>query len=235
MGRVLRRGLAGLILLALILAAGWYWLKTEVNSGRASVALSTTAMQSRIAELAACPSPLERLGIGRIRPKVMVGGDEVDLVIPAAGDEAGSMVRFTLDPGSGSSGSMVRVRWQVRLADGAAELDLGEDRLLNPVVLERELEATVDSHVRYYATITAPGAPPVAAYQRAEQARNCRKAGRLIDAIAVVTNPTLRQTIERQRKREALGWLFKDNFTLRTDSAAGAYWESEADRIPAPY
>ncbi len=226
MARLLRRGLAGLILLALVLAAGWCRLQTPANSGSATVILSATAMRSRIAELAACPSPLDRLGIGRIRPKVMVGGDEVDLVIPAASDPDGSMVRFTLDPVPGSSGSMVRVRWQVRLADGAAELDLGEDRLLNPVVLARELEAAVESHVRYYATITAPGAAPVAAYQRAEQARTCRKAGRLIDAIAVVTNPALRQTIERQRKREALGWLFKDDFRLG-GSSYSSDWDAD--------
>lgn len=226
MGRVLRRGLAGLILLALILAAGWCRLRPEPHAGSASVTLSAKAMQSRIAELAACPSPLDRLGIGRIRPKVMVGGDEVDLVIPAAKDADGSLVRFTLKPAPGSSGAMVRVRWQVQIAEGAEELDLGEDRLLKPAVLARDLEAAVESHVGYYAAITASGAAPVAAYQRAEQARNCRKAGRLIDAIAVVTNPALRQTIERQRRREALGWLFKDDFRLG-GSSYSSDWDAD--------
>lgn len=204
-------------------------MRPDSPSGAASVALSATAMQRRIAELAACPSPLERLGIERVRPKVMVGSDEVDLVIPAAGVAEGSLVRFGLDPVPGSGGSRVRVRWHVRLADGATELDLGEDRLLNPVVLARELEAVAERHIDYYADITRADAPPVTGRQRSEQARNCRKAGRIIDAIAVVTNPALRQTIERQRRREALNWLFKDEYRLRTDSQPGAYWETSAD------
>ena len=228
-GSVLRRGLALLALLGLILAAGWCRLRPDRPSGEASVALSATAMQSRIAELAACPSPLERLGIERVRPKVMVGSDEVDLVIPAAGDAEGSLVRFSLDPVPGSGGSMVRVRWHVRLADGATELDLGEDRLLNPVVLARELDVVVESHVDHYAEITRADAPPGTGRQRSDHARNCRKAGRIIDAIAVVTNPALRRTIERQPRREALNWLFKDEYRLRTDSPSGAYWESNAE------
>lgn len=225
--KVLRRGMAVLTLLGLILAAGWYRAFPDTETGSALVPLSAKAMQSRIAELAACPSPLERLGIDRPRPRLMVGEDEIDLVIPATGDEDGSMVRFTLDPRS--DGSHTRVRWHVRLADGATELDLGEDRLLNPVVLARELDAVVKNHVDYYAYIARPDAPPVTGSQRSDQARNCRKAGRIIDAVAVVTNPALSRTIERQRRREALNWLFKDEYRLRTDSQPGAYWETNAD------
>ena len=109
--KVLRRGMAVLTLLGLILAAGWYRAFPDTETGSALVPLSAKAMQSRIAELAACPSPLERLGIDRPRPRLMVGEDEIDLVIPATGDEDGSMVRFTLDPRS--DGSHTRVGWRI--------------------------------------------------------------------------------------------------------------------------
>lgn len=231
----LRKGLVGLALLGLILAVGWCRSAPDTVGGSASLALSATAVQSRIAELAACPSPLERLGIERIRPKVMVGGDEIDLVIPAHGGGEGSMVRFHLDPVPGSGGSQIRLRWQVRLAGNAEELDLGEDRLLNPANLSRELDSVVESHIAYYVNLMERGAAPVSNRQRADKARNCRKAGRIIDAVAVVTNPALRQTIERQRRRDALGWLFKDDYQLRTGSTPGAYWESEADFGPTGF
>jgi hypothetical protein len=190
-----------------------------------TVFMSGTAMQSRIAALADCPSPLTRLGIARIRPKVMIGaGGVVDFVIPSSEEASGSAVHFKLKPG-GSSESL-KVIWSVELSDAASEFDLGEDRLLNPLKLTKDLEKAVSDYLEFYAQ---SGTSEYAQDGKKRLAASCRTIGRLVDGIAVTTNPALRRTLEQQKRRDALGWLFKDGYRLKTDSPAEAYWDGDRD------
>ena len=222
-GRRSGLGCAGVVIV-LALAVGRCGSISDPLSGKDSLNMSVPAFQSRIMELANCPSPLERLGIDRVRPKIMIGQDgETDLVIPAAADSEGSMVRFSLDPVEGSGGSQIRVSWKVRVSDSASELDMGEDRLLNPAGLARELAVAVESYVSTTSYVMRPNVGNSASAYRGELARTCKKIGRVIDGIAVVTNPSLRTTIEKQKRRDALGWLFKDNYRLNTSAPAGDY------------
>jgi hypothetical protein len=196
-------------------------------SGSQSMSISQTALHSRIAALAECPSPLGRLGIGRITPRLFVGSDgDVDFVIPAAEDAEGSAIRFDLG-GDESGGGQLQVSWKIDISSTASELDLGEDRLLNPVKLGKELNESVDSYMGYYAAFSTDGSGP--GYRKNELVAACKKFGRVVDAIAVTTNPNLRRTIETQRSRDALGWLFRDNYKLRTESPSGAYWSEGGD------
>jgi hypothetical protein len=196
-------------------------------SGSQSLSISQSALHSRIAALADCPSPLNRLGIGRITPKLFVGSDgDIDFVIPAAEDAEGSAVRFTLS-GDESGGGPMHVSWTIDISDTARELDLGEDRLLNPVKLGKELGDAVESYMGFYGTYNEGASTP--SYRKAELAANCKKFGRVVDGIAVTTNPNLRRTIETQRRRDALGWLFRDNYKLGTHRGSGANWDDGGD------
>ena len=192
-------------------------------TGSRRIALSQTALHSRIAALAECPSPLNRLGIGRITPRLFVGSDgDVDFVIPAAEDAQGSAIRFDLS-GSANDAGPIRVNWKIEISGTARELDLGEDRLLNPVKLAKELDTALDSYLSYYESV---GSDATSQFSRKQDlAEACKKFGRAADAIAVATNPNLRRTIETQKSRDALGWLFRDNYKLRTSSPSSANWD----------
>jgi hypothetical protein len=197
-------------------------------TGYREIAMTDAAMRTRIAALAACPSPLDRLGIGRIAPRLAVATPgSATIRIPAAADPAGSTIRFDLkSPGGGFAGQL-QVRWTIRISDTAQELDLGEDRLLNPARFGKEIDEAITAFTNYYYEAGHLDQP----YARDKQALNkaCRKFGRLLDAVAISTNPGLRATVERQKRRDALGWLFADNYRLKTQSPDGAYWEAEPD------
>lgn len=214
-------------LLAVCALAGCGSGLDEVTGSR-EVRMTEAAMRTRIVALAACPSPLDRLGIGRIAPRVAAATPgSATIRIPAAGDPAGSTVRFDLKGYPGDSSGALQVRWAIRISDSARELDLGEDRLLNPARFGKEIDEAVEAFANYYYEVGQPDQP----YARNKQALNkaCRKFGRLLDAVAISTNPSLRATIERQKSRDALGWLFSDNYRLKTESPDGAYWEAEPD------
>lgn len=196
-------------------------------AGSQTLTISQSAMHSRIAALAECPSPLNRLGIGRITPKLFVGSDgDIDFVIPSAEDAEGSAVRFDLG-GDESGGGQLHVSWTIDLSDTANELDLGEERLLTPAKLAKELGQAVDSYLGYYASFSSDSSAP--SYRKAELVAACKKFGRVVDGIAVITNPNLRKTIEKQKRRDALGWLFRDDYRLRTESASNGRWDSGGD------
>lgn len=191
-------------------------------SGSHVISISKDALHSRIAALAECPSPLNRLGIGRVTPKLFVGSDgDIDFVIPSAEDAEGSAVRFDLD-GDESGGGQLSVSWTIDLSRTAHELDLGEERLLNPAKLTRELNEAVDRYLAFYDNSSDSVGD---SSDKRELKAACQKFGRVVDAIAVTTNPNLRRTIEQQKRRDALGWLFQDNYKLRTESALSANWD----------
>ena len=196
---------------------------SDQPSGNRPIAMSQSAMHARIAALAECPSPLNRLGIGRITPRLFIGSNgDVDFVIPSAEDAEGSAIRFDLG-GDESGGGTLYLSWKVELSDTARELDLGEDRLLNPAKLAKELEEAVDSYMDYYQS--AAQSDSYTGHNKNQLKVACNKFGRVVDAIAVTTNPNLRKTIEKQKRRDALGWLFKDNYKLRTESPSNGGWD----------
>lgn len=204
------------------------------SSGSRYIYAEEETLRGRIADLAGCPSPLQRLGIDRTEPVVSAATPgEVIIQIPAGTDRRGSTVRFTLDSLPGQTNGQLHLRWTIALSSRAQELDLGEERLLHPGQLEKALDGAIEDFANYHYQAGLKGEGPAPDQRQLRQA--CARFGRVIDGIAVITNPDLRRTVERQKRRDALGWLFKDNYTLRTDSLPGAYWESEADRIPAPY
>lgn len=220
----LRRPIAALAALALMLGG----CGEAVGAGSEQVLLSPTAMQSRIVDLANCPSPLDRLGIGRIKPKVMIGDGEVDFVIPAARDAEDSFVRFNIEP-LGETGTSIKLRWQVHLSDSASELDLGDGRLLNPAKLTDEFDEALEKLISSHNNLVAAGTQAQANNYKKMVDDSCDSIGRIIDAIAVVTNPDLRRNVESQRNRDALGWLFKDNYRLDRSSRSPRNSEPEAD------
>lgn len=223
----LRSGLRKAAALALTAVLAGCGIGGDQPSGKRAIPISQSAFHARIAALAECPSPLNRLGIGRITPRIFVGSDgNIDFVIPSAEDAEGSAVRFDLG-GDESGGGTLYVSWKVDLSETARELDLGEERLLNPAKLAKELEDAVDSYLEFYQTAAMLGSGPGSKKRELEAA--CRKFGRVADAIAVTTNPNLRRTVETQKHRDALGWLFKDNYQLRTGSPSNGGWDSGGD------
>lgn len=214
----------GVILLSVVLAG--CGSGSSDLSGRHVITISQDALHSRIAALTECPSPLNRLGIGRITLRLFVGADgDIDFVIPSAEDAEGSAVRFDLGSDERKDG-VLTVSWAIDLSGTARELDLGEDRLLNPAKLSKELNEAVDRYLGFYAH-SRDGAGDSA--NKRELKAACQSFGRVVDAIAVTTNPNLRRTIEQQKSRDALGWLFKDNYKLRTASASNGGWDDGGD------
>jgi hypothetical protein len=191
-------------------------------------------LRANLAALAACPSPLTRLGIAH-RPLNVTADQagEVVIAIPSKGDAAGSTVRFKIGFEDKKPDARLNLTWSITLADNADELDLGEGRLLNPPKLVKELDEAVSRYATYFFEL----GHDASSARRFEASRDiaCRSFGRLADGLAIVTNPDLRKTLERQKRRDALGWLFKDNYQLKTDSPEGAYWEGEGDYTGGDY
>jgi hypothetical protein len=190
-----------------------------------TVYMSGNALKARITAMADCPSPLTRLGIGRAQPRIASGQDGVmDFIIPAAEGLDGSILRFRMQQGGGGSAAELRISWSFELYDAATELDLGEDRLLNPAKLAKDLQEAINTYLSHYAQLgTRQGGDQASRHQLAA---TCRTIGRLIDAVEVTTSPALRSTIQNQKRRDALGWLFRDNYQLRTDSPD---WDMDGD------
>lgn len=219
----MRRSLALLTALALSACGSG----PDEVTGYRQVPLTEAAMRTRIAAIAACPSPLDRLGIGRIAPRVGAATPGSAIIrIPAAGDPEGSTIRFDLKQSGGSDASL-GLRWTIRISDTARELDLGEDRLLNPARLGKDIDEAIEAFANYYYQAGQPDRTYPA--DKAALNKACRKFGRLLDAVAISTNPGLRTAVEKQKSRDALGWLFSDNYKLKTQSPDGAYWEAEPD------
>ncbi len=217
-----------LALVVFALVAGCDGTDTKGKNGY-TIALPEPELRANLAALAKCPSPLDRLNIVHKAKRVATDtpGD-VTITIPSATDSAGSVLRFSLElEDKEKPDSRILVTWSYRQTKDAQELDLGEDRLLIPKSLEKELDEAVD---RYVSTDANRDNINTNAQELAKvRSSACLRFGRLADGVAAVTNPELRRTLEKQKRRDALGWLFEDNYQLKTDSPEGAYWESEAD------
>lgn len=221
-----------LVLLILAAAAGYCSLSRvgrEDHNSRPGIAISESALKARIAALAQCPSQLDRLGIAHPAIRVVTSTPgEAELIVPSA-EGAGSRVRFELEVGKGEDAGLIDLAWQIEFAGNASELDMGEERLLAPVKLERDLGEALESYFDYYYDVGQADSRSMPPPSKTGLDAACRKFGRAADGIAVVTNPELRGVVERQKRRDALGWLFNENYRLRTDSDSDAYWENYGD------
>ncbi|MFM5952679.1 MAG: hypothetical protein ACKOPE_00030 [Novosphingobium sp.] len=224
----MRRPATGLILLALAGCSG--------GRGPDSYSLDMPLAEARqqVNAIAACPSPLQRLGIAAPPRRLNQPDDTaIDLSMAPKGGGEPFVIHFTLDPAGKNDGAPTRIRARFDLPEAAKELDLGEDRLIAPLVLKKELMKALEGYFN------------AAGWLQGDRVRNndtgreaislkraCSQLGRLLDDAAVIISPTLSTEIARQKHRDALGWLFQDNYKLRTDSPDGAYWEAPADYQP---
>lgn len=200
-----------------------------------NIALPEQRLRTSISALAGCPSPLDRLRIAHPPITVREGADALTITIPGAGVSAQNRIRFDFEVNENRPDKAVRVTWAFEFGGDPEELDLGDGRLLNPAKLGKDLDNAVRQYFEYDYQL---GSSSHDANRFAgARAKACRSFGRLADGVMIVTNPALRAELKRQQKRDALGWLFDDDYQLRTDSLKEAYWEAEQDyqRNADPY
>lgn len=121
-----------------------------------------------------------------------------------------------------------RIETSLDLPDSATELDLGDGRLITPhsypTMLFKELEN--------YFNMLRPEVTPKPSDAALLIAQECRKFGRLLDDGAIMISPSLAREIARQKRRDAINWLFQDNYQLRTDNDEQAVWADGNDGYP---
>ena len=188
--------------------------------------LPPAAVRAQVLKLADCPSPLARLKIVAAPRRIaQIGPDTITLTVPAADSAAVIVLRFRLqsvgEPGTPST--LLRMHLSVPAA--AKELELGEGQLLTPLAFTKQLGDALDT---YFAL--GDGHDTARPFgNTARLAAQCSKIGRLLDDGAVLISPALAETLHRQHKRDALNWLFKDNYKLRTNGADSADWDAGGD------
>lgn len=208
--------------LALLLVLGG--CSASPGQSGVSISLPEQRIRASLTALAGCPSPLDRLRIAHPPMTVRESGDTLSIVIAAGDNQPPSVLRFDLDAREDQPDQPVRVTWELEAAEPQQELDLGEGRLLNPLKLRKEIDTTVRQFLQYDYQV---GSSPQDADRFAPaHGAACRRFGRLADGLAVTTSTALRAELTRQRKRDALGWLFRDDYHLKTDSPDDAYWEA---------
>ena len=176
---------------------------------------SAAAAHELVVRLAACPSPLKRLGIAAAPRRLdQPGPDTVILTVPVGDAATAIVLRFKIEA---SDGNGATVRSAIDLPGSAQELELGEGQLITPKKFTVELGEALqtyfelnDNHDSAY-----PFDP------REKTGQQCRRIGRLLDDGAVMISPALSAEVRRQRRRDAINWLFKDEYQLRSDSSEG--------------
>lgn len=208
----------------------------EPSGGGGGMLIDTPEPELRasLAKLGDCASPLKRLGIEHSPRRVAAGTPgEVIITIPSTEESAGSTVRFEIDFDAKKPKAPKRLTWEFAIASNAKELDLGENRLLSPPQLAEDLEDSLRDYADYIYRLGMNDGSAQKFEDRRDAA--CRKFGRVADGLAVITDANLRKTLERQKRRDALGWLFEDNYQLKTESPRDAYWEREGDYSAGNY
>lgn len=181
--------------------------------------LPSTAAHELVVKLAACPSPLKRLGIKvPARRLDQPNPNTVTLTVPASDAATSIVLRFKIEAGDANDAA---VRFGLDLPDSAKEFELGAGQFISPTKFAEELGQALktyfelnDKHDTAY-----PFDP------REKTAQQCRKIGRLLDDGAVMISPGLAAEIRHQRRRDAINWLFKDEYQLHSDSPDNARWD----------
>lgn len=180
--------------------------------------LPQSAVRAQVLALAKCPSPLQRLKIAAApRAVSQPDGDTIVLAITASDAPEPIELRFKFENDNDGGATATRLRFHLTIPAAAQELELGPGQLIAPGLLSERLSTALGG---YFDLQTG--------YQTAQPIDNtskiaakCREIGRLLDGGAVLISPALVRELKRQRSREALNWLFKDNYKLRTDAAPG--------------
>lgn len=194
---------------------------SNTAAGSEYIHITDEGLRSRIGELAACPSPLDRLGIDRAGPLVSVNTPgSATIRIPASDDERGTVIGFEFEPDPDTFGKPLRINWTVELSPTAQELDLGDSRLLNPARFPSELNSAIKDYLSYYHQAFLPDDPNTPDYPpyKVPHDQACLAFGLLLDAVAVTTNPALRDEMTKQKHRRALDALFHDKPVRRDPS-----------------
>ena len=182
------------------------------------LSLPVTAAQALVVKLGACPSPLKRLGIAV--PAWQLDQSKPNAVtITVAGSDASApiVLRFKIEAVVNTGAASSLVRFALSLPDSAQELELDQGQLITPHAFTEQLGQALEGYFAFndnHAT-----ARPFD--NREKTAQLCRKIGRLLDDGAVMISPALSAEVRRQRRRDAVNWLFKDEYQLRTDSISG--------------
>ena len=183
------------------------------------LSLPVTAAHALVVKLGACPSPLKRLGIAV--PAWRLDQSKPNAVtITVAGSDASApiVLRFKIEAGGNTGAASSLVRYALSLPDSAQELELDQGQLITPHAFTEQLGEALEGY--FALNNNHETARPFD--NREKTAQQCRKIGRLLDDGAVMISPALSAEVRRQRRRDAINWLFKDEYQLRTDSISGS-------------
>lgn len=188
--------------------------------------LPPAAVRAQVLKLADCPSPLARLKIAAPARRItQTDPDTIALTVPASDSAAAIVMRFRLQNVGEQGKPITLLRLHLSVPDAAKELELGEGQLLTPLAFTKQLGEALKTYFEL-----GDGHATARPFDNtAKLAAQCNKIGRLLDDGAVLISPALAETLQRQRKRDALNWLFKDNYKLRTDGKDGADWDVGGD------
>ena len=219
----IRRHLLALGGLALLLAGCGTGKSTTDDSFRFE--LPQAKVRAQVIALAKCPSPLQRLRIAAL-PRQLSQPDIATIVLTVAASDAPQPIelRFRFDSDNRPGAPVTNVRFHLTVPSGAKELELGPGQLIAPAVFSKELTAALSEYFEFGSGYQT--ARPID--YSAKIAKKCAEIGRLLDDGAVLISPALAQELKRQYRRDALNWLFKDDYQLRTDAppedqGAGGY------------
>ena len=188
--------------------------------------LPPAAVRAQVLKLADCPSPLARLKIAAPARRIaQTDLDTITLTVRANDSAAVIVLRFRLQSVGEQGKPITLLRLHLSVPDAAKELELGEGQLLTPLAFTKQLGEALKTYFEL-----GDGHDTARPFDNtAKLAAQCNKIGRLLDDGAVLISPALAETLHRQRKRDALNWLFKDNYKLRTNGKNGVNWDFGSD------
>ena len=180
--------------------------------------LPQSAVRAQVLALAECPSPLQRLKIAA-EPRSVTQPDRDTIVLAVTANDAPQPIelRFKFDEAKDDAAQSTRLRFHLTIPDAAQELELGPGQLIAPGLLSEQLGIALKSYFELQTGYQT--ARPIDNSRRI--ASKCAQIGRLLDDGAVLISPALAQNLKRQRRRDALNWLFKDDYQLQTQAQTG--------------
>lgn len=182
-------------------------------------------VRGQVLALADCPSPLKRLGIAVPARQISAAGvNKIVLAVPAADGGQPIELHFTLEDLGPGDGQRTALRLHLALPAAAHELDLGPGQLITPAGFAKQLMEQLDAYFALQSGYRT--ARPID--RRADIVRHCQTIGRLLDGGAVLISSRLQAELHRQHRREALNWLFKDNYRL-SNASTSDYGDGDGD------
>lgn len=186
--------------------------------------LPQAPVRTQVLALAKCPSPLHRLKITALPRQVsQPHADTIVLTVAASDAQQPIELRFKFKSDKNPGASVTHLQFHLAIPEGAQELELGPGQVIAPLVFTKELHDALTSYFELGAGYQT--ARPID--NSARIAQKCSEIGRLLDDGAVLISPTLAQEIKRQHRREALNWLFKDDYELRSDAPPDQYHDDD--------